>query len=503
MMFTTNRWVRGEDFIGRDGILADLRGRLGRPTWILGNRRSGKTSLLRQIEWLSQGGKWPNTLTFYWDFQGAGSGEGLKEAFLECLEDKTRFIQSLGMKVEDFEEGSFAEVIIRFRRKLKKQTDQHIVFLIDEVEELVDIYESEPQILGALRKLQGAGQTTSLFITGSLRLLDLDESATRTSPFLPDFLPPMLLGPLTLEDTLTLTAKGGIDEETGRQIYDLTLGSPHLVQSMAEHYLQCEAIPGVLERLKRGRILKYFFQSNFNCLSQEVRGIWGQPDLLQQLESYAPNHPDVPYLKQSALIRADGDRHSCNPLLRFMLTGATAATADQAQPQPNAAPAAGSHPLVQMVALLAERPSALSVLPDQVSDDVTTIREATNPPALSVMYSAGESESALHRVLDWASPEYINGDEPDERTHVYLAARLLYFDLFAAPLHQHMTDPWDRAETIAEKSPNPATVDKERNPIDPKLSMILSRALRPNPDQRYQSLNDFMADLRDVDPRFG
>ena len=52
MTFIFNRWVRGDDFFGRRQLLQAIRGRRYKPTWVLGNRRVGKTSLLRQIEWL-------------------------------------------------------------------------------------------------------------------------------------------------------------------------------------------------------------------------------------------------------------------------------------------------------------------------------------------------------------------------------------------------------------------------------------------------------------------
>jgi len=77
MSFTTNRWVRDEDFFGRQELLSALRKRGGKAAWVLGNRRVGKTSLLRQIEWLCKKGHWPETIGLYWDLQGAATTEGL------------------------------------------------------------------------------------------------------------------------------------------------------------------------------------------------------------------------------------------------------------------------------------------------------------------------------------------------------------------------------------------------------------------------------------------
>ncbi|MCB1049626.1 MAG: hypothetical protein KDC71_03425 [Acidobacteria bacterium] len=319
MSFMTNRPVRGQDFFGRQSILKEIQKRVGRPTWVLGNRRVGKSSLLRQIEWLCDQKHWAGIHALYWDFQGAGSSEGLKESLLECLESKSQILDAFDLDIDDLEKYSFPELLTKIRRRFKGKGQ--FVFLIDEVEELVDISQREPQTLGALRKIQEPG-SLSLIITGSRRLMELDESGALTSPLLPDFLPPLLLGPFQETETQQMLAAGKIPQETAHQIHQLTFGNPHLTNHLAERYLQLGSLDLATKSIMQDKVLNYFFQSNFSCLPHRYMEAWRSRKSTDLLQSIVPAHRDFPYLQQSVLIRAISESSvEVNPLLQLEEAG--------------------------------------------------------------------------------------------------------------------------------------------------------------------------------------
>jgi len=496
MTFTTNRWVRGDAFFGRTALLNELKGRRGRATWILGNRRVGKTSLLRQIEWSCDNEKWENTLALYWDFQGSGSSEGLKESFLECLEDKPSLLKKLDIETDQWDDLTFPEITLRFRRRMKRIRPKRILLLVDEVEELVDVCKAEPHVLGALRKLQDATGFLTIFVAGSLRLLDLDESRARTSPFLPDFLPPVLLGPLDSDAAGSLLGRGGIKGGDASEIHHLCFGNPHLIQCFAERFLRFQDNDEVMQDLRAQKVLDYYFQSVFHCLPAEFREYWDQKQCLKCLEKVGREDPNFPYLVQASLVR-DGDHGiEVNPLLAF-LEGRPSTSIQSGEPENEKISRNADHPpYKELIHALEARSFQLTVLPQGVfQDDFSSLAGFGNPPGLNILYSAGEASQELLRILDGASPEYVLGVDADFRTGVYLVGLFLFQWLFGRAPFDDDTDPWSRAEKLSEKDPPLESTSCHGHEVDSRVSMVLLRAMSPRPQDRYQDMDTLQSDL--------
>ena len=73
--YVTSNWVRGAGFYGREALLDEILRGANHAVWLVGNSRSGKTSLLRQAEWLANAqGRWT---PFYWDLAGVENEETL------------------------------------------------------------------------------------------------------------------------------------------------------------------------------------------------------------------------------------------------------------------------------------------------------------------------------------------------------------------------------------------------------------------------------------------
>ncbi len=521
MSFIINRWVRGDDFYGRDELLGAIRERGAKPTWLLGNRRVGKTSLLRQIEWLCRRGVWRGFMAMYWDLQGAGTAEGLKDAFLESLEDSEGVLDCLGLEIDALENSGFPEMMSKFRRKVKALGGATFLLLVDECEELVDVAKRDPQVLSTFRKLTHA-RSLALIMAGSQRMMDLDESAARTSPFLPDFLPPEPIGPFSRGTALKLLADQGAAPANAARIYDLTFGNPHLVQVFGEHASRTGSVEAALADLRRDRVCHYFFKSNFQCLPESMRGWLQSGEALAQLARLKPGDAAYEHAVHASLIRRlDGGGVEVSPLLRMTVTGdlpepsetappaAVAPQAPPAEPQPSvsaapAAPAAQSGQTEEtaaalaLIAALADRKAWLSALEPEIlasPEPASLTASAANPPALHLMASLDEPPERIHGVLDGASPEYALGGEADERTAVFLAGLWLFRRFFEGSPFAEVDDPWQRAGAIGDRDP-PIRLEDAAHPLSAKVAMVVMRCLKADPNQRYKSLAKLEEDLR-------
>lgn len=519
MSFIINRWVRGKDFFGRGPLLAQILERGNKPTWVLGNRRVGKTSLLRQIHHLCKTGAWPNRLALYWDLQGAGTSEGLKESLLECLEDNEDVTRELDIDIDELEDCTLKDMLNKVRRKAKGLEGKHLYLLIDECEELVDITRSEPGVLAPFRKLGNGEVPLSLIMAGSWRLMDLDESDSITSPFLPDFLPPLLLGPFLADDSRELLTTCGLAPSLAETLHRLSLGNPHLLQVLGEHCERNGSLELALAELKLNKVAHYFFQSNFNCLPPQIRPFFAAGTACTNLLALDAQDPLVPFVVQSCLISFDDGKRiaplltmverDLGPLETLALLDQPAGCASSPPspgmpapaPMPSAAPAAPPPSAVAtappaaaqgrdagiLAALLARQDDFRgSLLPRPAGNggDWTEVSQLTG----------AEAPEVLVELLDRASPEFLRGDFPSERTAVYLFG-LSWFKALVGNGPFASLSPWDRLAALSERDVPIDEAFLRATKLHSKQAMVLMRCLKSEPGQRYASLAAVRADL--------
>ena len=65
--YVVGQWVRGERFYGRQRHLEEILAGPRESLWLLGTRRIGKTSLLRQLEWIASQRPELGYLPLFWD----------------------------------------------------------------------------------------------------------------------------------------------------------------------------------------------------------------------------------------------------------------------------------------------------------------------------------------------------------------------------------------------------------------------------------------------------
>ena len=488
MNFLTHRWVRGEHFWGRTQVLELLKRRLNKFTWILGNRRVGKTSLLRQIEHLCRLEDWGYT-PLYLDFQGAGDEDGLKMAFLEAFDEQEDCAKALDLDLDDLESRTLSSFLYHIKRNLKR-SDLNILFLIDEAEELVDISQTSPQVLSILRKFFHGDNKISVFLTSSYVLHEVTEPS-RTSQFIQEFLPPVPLFPFSEEETLAFLDSKGISGFEAESIYTTSMGNPYLVQNLGDKTLE-KGFDAAFEELLNSKFFKYFFESNFNCLPLALREEMSGHNPWDFFKSLTPASEVLQYLIQSCLFskKPASDRptqHVINPLLEQVFKAQNLLKPQKKQKKMDV--------FFELAESLCSRETPLSAL--QFSGDFPgkgDLTDAKEPPTRELLELS--DEKTLFQTLLWATPEYITGQAPDERSSVYLAGLLLASLLFEGNPLTQIQSLQDRISFLQSQ---PAFLNRNAliaKGIPSHLGMILLKAMAPRPELRYQSMDRLIDDIK-------
>lgn len=189
--YIVGRWLRGADHYGRQRLIEYLLYVQDPVIWVVGTRRMGKTSLLRQLEWLlddrNEGDTQPldtSLVPLFWDLQGCETMDDLAYELFVSVEDKVERFEALGVDVDDLYDKDAMRILRTLQRTLRRQ-DRQLFLLIDESEALINVAQNDANGLARLRKtLQNGNQRTVMVATKLLmRLNDLSRHWT-TSPFL-------------------------------------------------------------------------------------------------------------------------------------------------------------------------------------------------------------------------------------------------------------------------------------------------------------------------------
>jgi hypothetical protein len=207
--FIAGSWVRGEDFFGRAGLIREALEGDRHSLWVLGGRRLGKTSLLKELEHRVQRSRETPFVALYWDLQGSGDARGLAETLLSSVEDSEAFCRAADLGVEDLESMPVAEMLATLVRRAVR-SGWRLLLLVDEAEELLVVGRTDPAVLARLRRVISRGPDVRAVVTATRLLARIDEDVPLpTSPFLQGFIPPVYLTPLAPDEGRTLLARGG------------------------------------------------------------------------------------------------------------------------------------------------------------------------------------------------------------------------------------------------------------------------------------------------------
>ncbi len=271
--FIAGSWVRGDNFFGRGDVLREVLDGQRHALWIVGPRRLGKTSLLKQLEYLAQTSAQSPYVPLYWDLQGSADARGLADGFLGSVEDSEAFRRATDVAAEDLEGLSVSEMLTTAVRKTVR-AGWRLLLLLDEAEELLALARSSPSLLPRLRRVLQKGPEVRAVLTSTRRLARLDEQADLpTSPFLQGFIPPVYLTPLQPDEGRALLARGEFSPEEVEEVLARTARHPFLVQLIASRLFESRDVQATLDQVASDEMVANFFSVDFQTLEADERAL--------------------------------------------------------------------------------------------------------------------------------------------------------------------------------------------------------------------------------------
>ena len=99
---------------------------------LLGTRRIGKTSLLRQLEWIASQRPELAHLPLFWDLQGTDDPAELHLSFHDALLDSEERWSELGIEVATLDPDDLFASLTHLRRQIRT-TGRRLLLLCDEI----------------------------------------------------------------------------------------------------------------------------------------------------------------------------------------------------------------------------------------------------------------------------------------------------------------------------------------------------------------------------------
>jgi tRNA A-37 threonylcarbamoyl transferase component Bud32/AAA+ ATPase superfamily predicted ATPase len=272
--FIAGSWVRGENFFGRENIIHEILEGNRNSLWIAGTRRLGKTSILKQVEWLTgRDDLGQKFVSLFWDLQGSNNIDGLRESLLESIEDAEEKFGALGVEVDEIENEDTFGALRELRRKAKEH-DMQLLLLCDEAEELINVEKNSPEALPRLRRVFQQGENIRTVLAATKRLGMLEHGTTsQTSPFLFGFVPPIFLNRLEDAEARRLIGLGNFEKAVVEQIMQATNNHPYLLQLVCRRLFETNNFDSVVEEMTADDMIGRFFAVDFENLDAKEKEI--------------------------------------------------------------------------------------------------------------------------------------------------------------------------------------------------------------------------------------
>ncbi|MGI9236125.1 MAG: winged helix-turn-helix domain-containing protein [Woeseiaceae bacterium] len=278
--YVVGQWVRGARFYGRTTHIAEILEGNRNCLWLLGTRRIGKTSLLKQIEHIADTSTDRRYFPIFWDFQGAETPEELHLNFADAILDADERLERIGIRPDEVEAEDLFVSMERLRRRLRTQKLK-LLLLCDEVEELIRLHRQDPALLRKLRHAMQSREDIRTVLASTIRLWALADHKEDTSPFLHGFTPPLYIERLTDAEARSLIEQSHLGPEERppiaggvvEAIREHCNNHPYLVQLVCKRYLETGGLEEAIEQVATDRMVSYFFSVDFDMLSNTEREI--------------------------------------------------------------------------------------------------------------------------------------------------------------------------------------------------------------------------------------
>ena len=272
--FVVGQWVRGERFYGRTAQIREILTGPRNCIWLLGTRRVGKTSLLKQIEYIEESSPDRRRFPIYWDFQGAATAEELHLNLADALLDADERLDRIGIRLDEVQADNLFASVERLRRRLRVE-GLGLLLLCDEVEQLIQLRTTDPLLLGKLRHVLQTSEEIRTVLASTIRLWELARYQEDTSPFLHGFTPPLYIERLSDDEARSLIAQSHLEPQDRPEIPDDAVeiirdrcdNHPYLLQLLCKRFLEAGHLDEAIEQVATDRMVSHFFSVDFAMLS--------------------------------------------------------------------------------------------------------------------------------------------------------------------------------------------------------------------------------------------
>jgi len=259
--FVIGQWVCGPRFYGRKAEIAELLGSRELWLWIAGLRRIGKTSLLKQMDYLT--GSDGRILPLFWDLQGAGGVEELGLTFTDALLDAEETMARQGIALEEVEDGDLFASLEKLAHVLKRRGTE-LLLLCDEADELGGLDRAVPGLAARLWQAVDGFAAARVVLASSPRLCLAEP-----------FTAPRFLGALTDEEARALLCQSQLPD-AARPVFDAAgmeklreqCGNhPMLLQIAAKRWHEVGDVDEALRQVAADRAVQHLLAVDFELLT--------------------------------------------------------------------------------------------------------------------------------------------------------------------------------------------------------------------------------------------
>jgi len=276
--YVVGQWVRAQSFYGRTAEIDEILHGQRNWIWLLGMRRVGKTSLLKQLEHLALTAADGVFVPVFWDLQGCDDPAELHIDFRDAVLDAVAPLAEVGIEPDEVMGEDVFESLGRIRRRLRAK-QRSLLLLCDEAEQLIRLEHRAPGLLCKLRRALQAREGIRSVLASGNALWGLARIEGETSPFLDGFSPPLFLGPLTDAESDRLICQAQLPDEVrplfseddANEISVRCGNHPFLLQIACSRFVQGGDLKGTFEDIEADRSVSYFCSVDFGLLDDGER----------------------------------------------------------------------------------------------------------------------------------------------------------------------------------------------------------------------------------------
>ena len=299
--------------------------------WVVGTRRRGKTSFLKQLEHVAISEPARGLVPIFWDLQGVDDLDALSFSFEEALADAEPRLEGAGFSLDEIIDPDVFRMLGTLRRRLNAD-GRELFLLCDEAESLRTLVDHSEAAIGRLRRALLAHEGVRTVISSGPRLWDL-ATGSATSPFLDGFLPPLYLGRLRPETSRALIRQHHLADDERPDLTDGDVeaicrwggGHPFLLQLLSKRVIEYGDVDRAVTAVAGDRSVTSLFEVDLELLDEDQRSLLAV--LALSAEGIASNTAESPVLGELhrlglVEIADDGARRIAVPLLRdWLATG--------------------------------------------------------------------------------------------------------------------------------------------------------------------------------------